>query len=56
MTKSDLLETAKLLSALESWSYSTGNPLPDYLQDALCDTAEKLRKEILEEPHEPTTS
>lgn len=31
-------------------------PLPDYLQDTLCDTSEKLRKEILKEPHEPTTS
>ena len=56
MAKSDLLEVLELLSALESWSYSTGKPLPDYLQGTLCNTVEKLRHEILKEPHEPTTS
>ena len=44
MTKPQALDLLMLLSALESWSFSTGKPLPDYLLeridvalDALCD-------------------
>ena len=33
MTKLDALRILKLLSALESWAYSTGNPLPDSISD-----------------------
>lgn len=33
MTKPQALDLLMLLSALESWSFSTGRPLPDYLYD-----------------------
>lgn len=35
MTKEEALKIIKLLSALESWAYSTKNPLPDYLGEEL---------------------
>ena len=35
MTKEEALKIIKLLSALESWAFSTKNPLPDYLTDDL---------------------
>ena len=35
MTKEQALKIIKLLSALESWAFSTKNPLPDYLTDEL---------------------
>lgn len=35
MSKDQIIEILMLLSALESWSYSTGKPLPDYLRDSL---------------------
>ena len=47
MTKPDLLEIIKLLSALESWGLSQKEPFPDYLHDRLLDTIEKLSKEVL---------
>ena len=31
MTKEEALKIIKLLSALESWAFSTTHPLPDYL-------------------------
>lgn len=36
MTKEEALKIIKLLSALESWAFSTNTPLPDYLHDDLC--------------------
>ena len=36
MTKEEALNIVKLLSALESWAFSTANRLPDYLHDDLC--------------------
>ena len=47
MTKPDLLEIIKLLSALESWGFSQKESLPDYLHDRLLDSIEKLSKEVL---------
>ena len=47
MTKQQLLDVLMLLSALESWSFSTGKPLPDYLHDQLADAVEALSKEML---------
>ena len=47
MTKPDLLEIIKLLSALESWSFSEGKRLPDYLLEHLIDAVEKLSKAVL---------
>ena len=31
MTKEQIITLIRLLSALESWSFSAGKPLPDYL-------------------------
>lgn len=47
MTKQDYLEIIKLLSALESWSFSSGQRLPDYLGEQIVDSIEKLSKELL---------
>ena len=47
MTKQDQLDIIKLLSALESWSFSTGSKFPDYLGEQLVDAIEKLSKEVL---------
>ena len=47
MTKPELLDLLQLLSALESWSFSTGKPLPDYLEDRLLNAVEILRREVL---------
>ena len=47
MTKPEALELAMLLSALESWSFSTGKPLPDYLLERLDVALATLRDEVL---------
>ena len=47
MTKEQSLELIKLLSALESWAFSTGARLPDYLHDQLSEVIESLTKEVL---------
>lgn len=47
MTKQDYLDIIKLLSALESWSFSTGSKFPDYLGEQIIDSIEKLSKEVL---------
>ena len=49
MSKEEALAIIKLLSALESWAFSTKNMLPDYLHDDLCEAVEKLEKIVLEE-------
>jgi hypothetical protein len=48
MTKEEALQTIKLLTALESWAFSTKNILPDYLHDDLCETQKVLEKIVLE--------
>ena len=48
MTKEDAIKLIKLLSAMESWAFSTKTPLPDYLHEDLCIAVEKLEKIILE--------
>jgi hypothetical protein len=50
MTKEEALAAIKLLSALESWAFSTKNMLPDYLHDDLCVTQQVLEKIVLETP------
>ena len=50
MDKKDLLALMRLLSALESWGFSSGNRLPDYLHDDLCRMVTLLEAEILKEP------
>ncbi|CAB4131315.1 hypothetical protein UFOVP121_79 [uncultured Caudovirales phage] len=49
MTKEQALQTIKLLSALESWAFSTKTLLPDYLHEDLCLAVERLEKIVLEE-------
>jgi len=49
MSKEDALKIIKLLSALESWSFSTKTDLPDYLHEDLSLALEKLEKIVLEE-------
>jgi hypothetical protein len=49
MTKADALKLIKLLSALESWAFSTKTQFPDYLHEDLCLSVEKLEKIVLEE-------
>ena len=47
MTKEQILDTIKLLSALESWSFSDKNTLPDYLFDKIAASMDALTKELL---------
>jgi hypothetical protein len=47
MTKQEILDTLMLLSALESWSFSAGKSLPDYLHDSLCKCVGQLSRELL---------
>jgi len=42
-----LLEQIKLLSALESWTLSSGKSLPDYLLEKLDTQMARLEKELL---------
>ena len=48
MTKEEALNIIKLLSALESWAFSTKNMLPDYLHDDLCVAVKRLEAIVLE--------
>ena len=48
MSKEEALAIIKLLSALESWAFSTKNMLPDYLHDDLCEAVKKLEEIVLE--------
>lgn len=50
MTKQEALTIIKLLSALESWAFSTKNMLPDYLHDNLDEAVKKLEAIVLEKP------
>ena len=50
MTKEEALKTMMLLSALESWAFSTKNLLPDYLHEELHTSMEVLSKIVLEKP------
>ena len=49
MTKPDLLALMRLLSALESWSFSENKRLPCFLHDQLSRLVERLEEEILKE-------
>jgi hypothetical protein len=48
MTKAEALAIIKLLSALESWAFSTKTMIPDYLHDDLCVAVKKLENIVLE--------
>jgi hypothetical protein len=49
MTKEEALSAIKLLSALESWSFSLKATIPDYLHEDLQRSMEVLEKIVLEE-------
>jgi hypothetical protein len=49
MTKEDAIKLIKLLSALESWSFSAKIDLPDYLHEDLSLAMEKLEKIVLKD-------
>lgn len=50
MDKKYLLAQMRLLSALESWSFTAGQRLPDYLLDGLNRMTGLIEVEILKEP------
>jgi hypothetical protein len=50
MSKEDALKLIKLLSAMESWAFSTKTLLPDYLHEDLTLAVEKLEKVVLAKP------
>jgi hypothetical protein len=47
MSKEIALRLLMLLSALESWGFSTKNAFPDYLHEELNALMDELRKEVL---------
>ena len=47
MTKEQSLDLIKLLSALESWAFSTKQTLPDYLFERIEIAIDVLTKEVL---------
>jgi len=55
MTKEEALAAIKLLSALESWSFSLKERTPDYLHEDLHVTLEVLERIVLEKPQEKYT-
>ena len=47
MTKQEILDVIKLLSALEAWSFTEKHRLPDYLLEDLDRIVNALSKEVL---------
>jgi hypothetical protein len=47
MTKDQMLELIKLLSAVESWSFSAKSELPEYLYDKIDLAMKELSAEVL---------
>jgi hypothetical protein len=47
MDKEQCLDILLLLSALESWSFATKTPLPDYLHERLGDMVLAMSKVVL---------
>ena len=47
MTKEQCLNLLMLLSAMESWSFSTKERLPDYQNDMLSEAVSVLSAEVL---------
>ena len=47
MSRSEILDTIKLLSALEAWSFAEKHCLPDYLLENLDKVVEVLSAEVL---------
>ena len=55
MTKEDAIKLIKLLSAMESWSFSLKQTIPDYLHEDLQRSMEVLERIVLEQPQEKYT-
>jgi hypothetical protein len=55
MTKEEALAAIKLLSAMESWSFSLKQTIPDYLHEDLHRSMEVLERVVLEKPQEKYT-
>ena len=47
MTTQELLQMMRLLSALESWGFSCGKPMPEYLHERIVEASEVLDRAIL---------
>lgn len=47
MTKQDMLDIIKLLSALESWSFSLSKTLPCHLLESIDRNIQLLESEVL---------
>ena len=47
MTRKEILEIIKLLSAVESWSFADKHQMPDYLYEKIGNAMEVLEKELL---------
>lgn len=46
MSKEQILEIIKLLSALESWSFTDKHDMPDYLYEKITESLHALQAEI----------
>jgi len=55
MTKEEAIAAIKLLSAMESWSFSLKPTIPDYLHGDLQRSMEVLERIVLEKPQEKYT-
>ena len=49
MDKGQIITLIRLLSALESWSFSVGKPLPDYLSEMQDRVMAELIDEVLKD-------
>jgi len=47
MTKEQILQIIKLLSAVESWSYADKHRMPDYLYERIDEAMTLLEQEVL---------
>jgi hypothetical protein len=47
MTKEQILQLIKLLSAVESWSFAHSHQMPEYLYDRIDEAMKLLEQEVL---------
>jgi len=47
VTKEQILQIIKLLSAVESWSYADKHRMPDYLYERIDEAMAALEQEVL---------
>lgn len=47
MTKAELLDLLRLLSAIEGWSFATKERFPEHLSEAIEEAVKKLSDEVL---------